>query len=425
MQSFDDERFSRLTAMVEYPAAAVQKARVVVGGVGALGNEVVKNLCLLGFRNLFLIDMDTVERSNLTRSVLFTETDLGKAKIHAAATAARRIYPEVRISGHFGDVATVGFGVFRRADLIFSDFDGFYPRIFLNAAALKVKKPWIDAALGVDPRRGSVMLYNATRPDTACFVCRIGVQTAIEELLEIEGLIGCQQLDRDRVAAGFMPTSPTTSAAIAAVQTQAGLDLLRLGLSDDNLWTRSGMALNLGTLSAAKLKLQRMDGCPEHAGDRGIDAGSFLEAATWQSHRTTIGQAFNEVREFLALRAAEPLYLSYHTLFKGLAHCLDCSATAAIFKPVYVVEARKKRGIPVECPHCGSPNLEADDDFGEISAVEQREFPRPDLTLAAAGFRRLDILKFFALRDDRELICHAEITGDQEQVFQPLVQGSS
>lgn len=420
MRRVDDERFSRLVAMAEYPAESVRNAEVVVGGVGALGNEVVKNLCLLGFRKLFIIDKDTVDRSNLTRSVLFTEQDIGKPKVQVAAVAARRIYPDVRVAGHYGDVAGLGFGVFRRADLIFSDFDGFYPRIFFNEAALKVRKPWIDAALGIDPHRGSVMLYNAMSPEHPCFICRIGVQVVVEELLETEGLIGCQQLDSSRIAAGFIPTSPTTAAVIAAVQTQAGLDLLRLGIGAENPWSRSGLAIDLRNLAATKLKLRKVDGCPGHAGDRTIDAGRFFTVSSWRSSETTINQAFETVRGFLELDRDEPLYLHYHTLFVGIERCQDCNADVPIFMPVYVAEARKKQGRPVCCPHCGSPNLESDDDFGELSAVAQHEFPRPELTLAAAGFRPLDIVKFFYLRDDREQICHAEIAGDAAVVFQPL-----
>ena len=53
----------------------VQNARVLVAGAGALGNEVVKNLALFGVGHIFVVDFDRIERSNLTRSVLFREED--------------------------------------------------------------------------------------------------------------------------------------------------------------------------------------------------------------------------------------------------------------------------------------------------------------------------------------------------------------
>ncbi len=421
MQHIDNDRFSRLLAMSSYPAESVMNARVVVGGVGALGNELVKNLCLLGFRHIHLIDKDSIERSNLTRSVLFSERDVGKSKVQVAAESARRIYNDVRVSGHFGDVADVGFGVYRRADLIFSDFDGFYPRIFINEAALKVKKPWIDAALGINPQRGSVMLYNASNNESACFVCRIGVETAVRELLDSEGLIGCQNLDSKRIEAGFVPTSPTTSAAIAAIQTQAGLDLLRLGVSDENPWTKTGLSLDLGSLLSTRLKLKKVNGCPGHHPGKSIAAGSFFMAEHWKSKQTTVAEAFTDVRRFMEIGDDVELYLQYHTLFKGIEHCLDCGAEVSVFSPVYVTESRKKRGDPILCSHCGSSNLESDNELGEFSAVEEKEFPGSEqMTLADAGFRKLDIAKFFYETEDSEVICHVEIAGDAEEVFSPL-----
>ena len=53
----------------------VQAAKVLVVGAGALGNEVIKNLALMGIGNLYVVDFDTVEAANLSRSVLFRDGD--------------------------------------------------------------------------------------------------------------------------------------------------------------------------------------------------------------------------------------------------------------------------------------------------------------------------------------------------------------
>ena len=55
----------------------VRNARVLVVGAGALGNEVLKNLALFGVGNIYVVDYDTIEYSNLTRSILFREEDAG------------------------------------------------------------------------------------------------------------------------------------------------------------------------------------------------------------------------------------------------------------------------------------------------------------------------------------------------------------
>ena len=52
----------------------VQNAVIMVVGAGALGNEVLKNLALLNVGHILIVDFDTIEYSNLSRSILFRET---------------------------------------------------------------------------------------------------------------------------------------------------------------------------------------------------------------------------------------------------------------------------------------------------------------------------------------------------------------
>jgi len=85
----DDDRYSRLRLIPWWRQERLASARVLVVGAGALGNEVVKNLALLGVGTTFLIDLDEVEPSNLSRSVLFRARDGGRAKAEVAAEHAR------------------------------------------------------------------------------------------------------------------------------------------------------------------------------------------------------------------------------------------------------------------------------------------------------------------------------------------------
>jgi len=71
----DQDRFHRAKLMEWFSIEKVQSAGVLVVGCGALGNEVAKNLVLEGFKNITLVDMDRVVRSNLNRCVFFTEED--------------------------------------------------------------------------------------------------------------------------------------------------------------------------------------------------------------------------------------------------------------------------------------------------------------------------------------------------------------
>src|SRR5256885_6135492 len=97
----------------------LSRARVVVVGAGALGNEIVKNLSLLGVGNLFIADLDRVENSNLSRSILFREADNGTFKAEAAVRGARDVYPKVKAQPFVGNVVyDLGLGVFRWADVV-------------------------------------------------------------------------------------------------------------------------------------------------------------------------------------------------------------------------------------------------------------------------------------------------------------------
>ena len=90
------------------------RAKIVVIGAGALGNEIIKNLALLGIGNVFIADIDRIENSNLSRSVLYRESDAGGFKATVAARAAKEIYPQMKSPAFNGDIVhDLGLGVYR------------------------------------------------------------------------------------------------------------------------------------------------------------------------------------------------------------------------------------------------------------------------------------------------------------------------
>src|SRR6266567_6715963 len=83
--------FDRQKLITWWDQERLAGALVMVVGAGALGNETIKNLLLLGFRNLFICDLDHIETSNLSRTVLFAPGDIGRSKAHTAAERARTL----------------------------------------------------------------------------------------------------------------------------------------------------------------------------------------------------------------------------------------------------------------------------------------------------------------------------------------------
>ncbi|HAV20946.1 MAG TPA: thiamine biosynthesis protein ThiF, partial [Firmicutes bacterium] len=84
----EEDRYSRLRLIPWWDQSKLKNAKVMVVGAGALGNEVIKNLALVGVGNILIIDMDIIENSNLSRSVLFRAEDCGRLKAEVAAERA-------------------------------------------------------------------------------------------------------------------------------------------------------------------------------------------------------------------------------------------------------------------------------------------------------------------------------------------------
>src|SRR6185295_7141905 len=99
-----EDRFHRFKLISWWDQERLRNAKVLVIGAGALGNELLKNLSLLGVGNVIVADMDRIENSNLSRSVLYRAKDNGQLKATAAARAAKEIYPDQKIHAFNGNV---------------------------------------------------------------------------------------------------------------------------------------------------------------------------------------------------------------------------------------------------------------------------------------------------------------------------------
>ena len=68
----------------------VSQARVLMVGAGGIGCELLKNLVLTGFGEIHIVDLDTIDLSNLNRQFLFRHEHIKKSKALVSATAGMR-----------------------------------------------------------------------------------------------------------------------------------------------------------------------------------------------------------------------------------------------------------------------------------------------------------------------------------------------
>jgi molybdopterin-synthase adenylyltransferase len=163
-----DDRFSRHQYLPDWDQGRLDKATVVIMGVGALGNEVAQYLALAGVGKLILCDPDRVERSNLSRAPLFRERDIGRCKADAAAQALADLAPHVSVEArpHRLEVG-VGLAELRDASLTLGCLDSRAVRLELAGRCGLVRAPWIDGGTG--PWSGEIRLY--LNPEGPCYGC--------------------------------------------------------------------------------------------------------------------------------------------------------------------------------------------------------------------------------------------------------------
>src|SRR5215467_3617508 len=113
-----EDRYSRFRLIPWWDQSKLKSARVLVIGAGALGNEILKNLVLLGFERMVLADLDRIEESNLSRTILYRSSDVGSYKAEVAARSVRALAPHARIKPLVANVVQdCGLGLFAWSDV--------------------------------------------------------------------------------------------------------------------------------------------------------------------------------------------------------------------------------------------------------------------------------------------------------------------
>ena len=328
-EDFEDDRYSRLRLIPWWDQSRLSDATIMVVGAGAIGNELIKDLALLGIGKMVIIDMDKIENSNLTRSVLFRSDDVGQYKAEVATKRAMEMNPDIKAKPFVCNIIDdIGLGVFRRMSLVLGGLDNREARLSINQSCYKVNRTWIDGA--IEALGGFARVFSP--PDGACYECTM---TEMDWKL-LNKRKSCALLTHEQMAEGKIPTTPTSSAIIAGIQVQ---ELLKLLHADRGLPTLAGKGyvFNGLTHDSYVVEYQRKDDCMSH------ETFSEVIEKDWSSRSSKFCDILTAIKEDLGENSIIDLDRDIVSDVK-----CGCGFVRKEYKPIH-----KMKGSDLICPECG------------------------------------------------------------------------
>ncbi len=379
----EEDRFQRFSLIGWWDQKRIRNAKVLVIGAGALGNEIIKNLSLLGFGHLLVADLDDIENSNLSRSVLYRAKDNGSPKAQVAAHSAKDIFPEMKVNFFNGNIIyDLGLGVYNWADLVIAGLDNREARLSINRSCWKVNKPWIDGA--IEQISGIARVFV---PDGPCYECTMS-ETDWKLLNRRRS---CNLLSKDEMQEGKVPTTPTISSIIAGVQCQEAVKLLH------GMETIAGKGFVYNGISSDSylIEYQRSDECYSH------DTAERIYPMQNKTTEVKVADLLSIARQ----RMGDDTVLELGRDVLASLRCPECQETEKVF-----MSLGKAKGSLAVCPKCGKRR--------EVETVFtiRGEEDFCDKTFAELGVPPFDIVW---ARNGEHLIGF-EFTGDAKSVLGEL-----
>ena len=359
----------------------VEDAKMMVVGAGALGNEVIKNLVLMGIGHIFIVDFDEIELANLSRSVLFRESDNGRKKAEVAAARAKEINPNVHVQYFHGDVTTaIGLGIFRRMDVIIGCLDNREARLAVNRFAYWINKPWVDGA--IQEFLGLTRVFIPGQG--ACFECSLTEQARRDLAIRYS----CPLLARENILLGKVPTTPTIASIIGAMQSQEALKLIH------NKPVKAGSVIHFNgmTNEMHDTAYTPVEDCESH-----WTYGQINELPI-RADSTTLKELLQIARRDLGPEAVIELD---QELVLALT-CPQCGSREEVLEPISNVGFNR-----AHCPTCGILRET------ELSHTIQGDENFLGRTLASLGVPQLHILRAYNAQEYR----FYELTGDLDDAL--------
>jgi adenylyltransferase/sulfurtransferase len=248
LTSEEMQRYSRQVMLEEIGFEGMEKirsAKVCVVGAGGIGNPVITQLVAMGIGSLRIVDRDVIEVTNLHRQHLYTDDDIGRVKVEAAAERLRKLNPGVQIEAVPTSVTKfTAESIVKGFDVVVDALDSVDARYALNDACIKNNIPLIYAgAIGVT---GSVSTILPNK--SACLRCMF------------------PELNEDEMpACSTEGVHPSILYLVAGIQVSEAVKIIK---GEEPTLVNKLLYIDLGQLSFDKVQMHRQQECPSCGIDR-------------------------------------------------------------------------------------------------------------------------------------------------------------
>lgn len=151
MSRAEVERYSRQLVLPEVGPEGQRRlkaSRALVVGAGGLGIPASVYLAAAGVGSIGVVDHDRVERSNLHRQTIYTESDVGRPKAEVAGERLRLVNPHVDVRTHEAKlVSSNALDILGGYDVVLDCTDNFPARYLINDACVLLRKPDVYASV--------------------------------------------------------------------------------------------------------------------------------------------------------------------------------------------------------------------------------------------------------------------------------------
>ncbi|KAF6202691.1 hypothetical protein GE061_003092 [Apolygus lucorum] len=165
----NSHRIMALTSISEDLRSKVKSSKILVVGAGGIGCELLKNLVLTGFEDIEVLDLDTIDVSNLNRQFLFQRKHVGRPKAEVAKESCLKFNPKAKITAHCANVMSKEYNMsyFEQFNVVLNALDNRVARAHVNRMCLSANVPLIES--GTSGYAGQVeLIYKGLTP---CYEC--------------------------------------------------------------------------------------------------------------------------------------------------------------------------------------------------------------------------------------------------------------